>query len=125
MTLGTGSMFPNVSKIFLKGASDNARLNYWDDVHSLNMAPMTDRFVSKLTHKACVEVVEDKNIVTNRAKVIEHDLNTCQDGELDFEAPFELCLRDNVPSSASSADDVIKVHQLVVSFDMNFAVPGS
>eukprot|EP00579_Thalassiosira_antarctica_P012613 CAMPEP_0201913936 /NCGR_PEP_ID=MMETSP0903-20130614/4258_1 /ASSEMBLY_ACC=CAM_ASM_000552 /TAXON_ID=420261 /ORGANISM="Thalassiosira antarctica, Strain CCMP982" /LENGTH=579 /DNA_ID=CAMNT_0048449239 /DNA_START=25 /DNA_END=1761 /DNA_ORIENTATION=+ len=118
MTPVTGSMFPNVSKIFIEGGNDEERLNYWDNVHSLNMAPMKARMVAELTKDASVEVVGDKNIVTNRVKVVEHDLNNCKDKELDFEAPFELHLRDDV----SSDGDVVEVHQLVVSFDIDFSV---
>ena len=120
MTPETGTMYPNVSTIYIEGSNEKARLDYWDNVHSLNMAPMKERMVNELTQEAWVEVVEDKNIITNRAKVIDHDLNTCKDEELDFEAPFELYLRDD-----KSPSDPIEVHQLVVSFDIDFSVPGS
>jgi len=123
MTPVTGSMFPNVSKIYIEGANDSERLNYWDNVHSLNMTPMKERMVLELTKEAGVEVVDDKNIITNRAMVIEHDLNTCKDEELDFEAPFELCLRSDRQSG--DEDSTIEVHQLVVSFDIDFSVPGT
>ncbi|KAL7531114.1 hypothetical protein ACHAWF_003637 [Thalassiosira exigua] len=113
-----GTMFPNVSKIFLEGANDKERLNYWDNVHSLNMSPMKERMVNELTQEGWVEVVADENIVTNRGKLIEHDLNTCKDEELDFEAPFELSLRHPM-----SSDDAVEVHYLVLSFDIDFSVP--
>mmetsp|Transcript_17551 Transcript_17551/g.37958 ORF Transcript_17551/g.37958 Transcript_17551/m.37958 type:complete len:593 (+) Transcript_17551:81-1859(+) len=121
MTPGSGTMFPNVSKIFIEGGTGFERLAYWDDVHSLDMSPMKERMVSELTNEAWVEVIEDENIVTNRTKVMEHDLNACKDDELDFEAPFELRLRDG----ASSGEDIVKIHQLVVSFDIEFSVPGT
>jgi len=120
MTPVTGTMFPNTSKIFIEGGNDKGRLDYWDNVHSLDMSPMKKRMVNELTQDAWVEVVDDKDIVTNRAMVIEHDLNKCKDAELDFEAPFELRLRDEKPS-----DDVVEVHQLVVSFDIDFSVPNT
>ena len=123
MTPVTGSMFPNVSKIYIEGANDSERLNFWDNVHSLNMTPMKERMVLELTKEAGVEVVDDKNIITNRAMVIEHDLNTCKDEELDFEAPFELYLRSDRQSG--DEDSAIEVHQLVVSFDIDFSVPGT
>ena len=124
MTPVMGTMFPNVSKIYIEGGNDNKRLNYWDNVHSLNMAPMKERMVSELTKEAEVEVVDDKNIVTNRAMMIEHDLNKCTDEELDFEAPFELYLR-NDKSPNDGNDYTVEVHQLVVSFDIDFSVPGT
>ena len=113
-------MYPNVSKLFIEGVNDGERLNYWENVHSLDMTPMKSRMVGELTQEAWVEVVDDKNVVTNRHMLIEHDLNTCSDEELDFEAPFELYLRDD-----ESAADAVEVHQLVVSFDIDFSVPGT
>jgi len=121
MTPTTGTMFPNVSKIFIEGANDKERLDYWDNVHSLNMAPMKERMVDELVQEAWVEVVDDKNIITDRMMVIEHDLNTCKDEELDFEKPFELHLRDEMASNTGP----VEVHQLVVSFDIDFSVPGT
>lgn len=122
MTPGTGSMFPNVSKIYIEGGNDKERIQYWDSVHSLNMAPMKDRMVAELTKDALVEVVADGNIITDRVMVVEHDLNTCKDEELDFEAPFELRLRSEKPSNGDAG---VEVHQLIVSFDIDFAVPNS
>ena len=126
MTPDSGTMFPNVSKIYLEGGNDSERLNYWDNVHSLNMTPMKERMVNELTQEADVEVVDDTNIVTNRALLIEHNLNTCKDEDLDFEAPFELHHRNGEKKSADSDDDTaMEIHQLVVSFDIDFSVPGS
>ncbi|KAL9190126.1 hypothetical protein ACHAXT_007337 [Thalassiosira profunda] len=119
MTPVTGTMFPNASSIFIEGANRSDRLNYWDNVHGLNMKPMKERMAMELTQDADVEVVDDKNIVTNRAKLIAHDLNQCKDEDLDFEVPFELSLRDD------SAVDAVEIHQLVVSFDIDFAVPNT
>jgi predicted RNA methylase len=119
MTPGTGSMFPNVAKIYLEGCNETERLDYWDDVHGLNMTPMKERMVSELTHDAHVEVVSDSNIVTCRKEIIEFDLNTCKDEDLDFEAPFELHLPDSISRNE------VQIHSLVISFDIDFAVPNS
>lgn len=118
MTPVTGTMFPNVSKIFIEGVNDSDRLNYWDNVHSLNMAPMKSRMINELLQEAWVEIVDDKNVITNREMLIEHNLNTCTDDELDFEAPFVLRLRDKKSTE-------VEVHQLVISFDIDFSVPGT
>ncbi len=118
MTPVTGTMFPNVSKIYVEGVNDSDRLHYWDNVHSLNMTPMKSRMINELLHEAWVEIVDEKNVVTNRRLLIEHDLNKCTDGDLDFEAPFELRLRDEKLTT-------VEVHQLVISFDIDFSVPGT
>ncbi len=123
MTPRTGTMYPNIAKIFLEGANDKGRLSYWENVHGLNMAPMKDRMVDELTQEAWVEIVEKDCIVTNRDEIIVFDLNTCKDEDLDFEAPFELTLRDGMASTA--ADDTVEIHQLVVSFDIDFAVENT
>lgn len=120
MTPGTGTMYPNVAKIYIEGANDQERLSYWDDVHGIDMKPMKQRMVDELTEVALVEVVDEKKIITNRSEVIVYDLNTCKDEELDFEAPFELRLTDSASNSES-----IEVHQLVVSFDIDFSVPDT
>ena len=121
MTPGTGTMYPNVAKIFIEGANDNERLSYWDNVHGIDMTPMKQRMIDELTSEGLVEVVDAKKIITNRAEVTTFDLNTCKDEELDFEASFELTLSDNVSREESG----IQVHQLVVSFDIDFSVPGT
>lgn len=121
MTPDTGTMYPNVTKIFIEAANDQQRLSYWDDVQGINMKPMKERMVEELTRDALVEVVDDNNIITNRAELIVYDLNTCRDEELDFEAPFELRLTDGATENGST----IEVHQLVISFDIDFSVPGT
>jgi len=123
MTPRTGTMYPNIAKVFLEGTNDKERLAYWDNVHGLNMAPMKDRMISELTQEAWVEIVDDDCIVTNRDETIAFDLNTCKDEDLDFEAPFELTLRNDI--TATAADNVVEVHQLVVSFDIDFAVQNT
>ena len=120
MTPETGSMFPNVAKIFIEGCNETERLDYWNDVHGLNMAPMKERMVSELTQDAHVEIVSDENIVTDRKEIITFDLNTCKDADLDFEVPFDLHLRDDDKSR-----NELQIHSLVISFDIDFAVPNT
>ncbi|KAL7442363.1 hypothetical protein ACHAXM_008350 [Skeletonema potamos] len=119
MTPETGSMFPNGAKIFIEGCNEIERLEYWNDVHGLNMTPMKERMVSELTQDAHVEVVSDANIVTDRKEIIAFDLNTCKDADLDFEVPFELHLRDGMSRNE------LQIHSLVISFDIDFTVPDS
>lgn len=121
MTPLTGTMYPNVAKIYIEGANDDKRLTYWDNVHGINMRPMKQRMIEELTEEGLVEVVDEKKIITNRSEVIAFDLNTCKDEDLDFEAPFELCLQDN----SLFKESIVEVHQLVISFDIEFAVPDT
>ena len=119
MTPMTGSMFPNVAKIFIEGCNEMERLDYWNNVHGFNMTPMKERMIKELTQDAHVEVVSDANIVTCRKDIITFDLNTCKDADLDFEAPFELHLRGDI------SQNEIQIHSLVISFDIEFAVANS
>lgn len=119
MTPETGSMWPNKANIFIEGSNESERLDYWNDVHGLSMTPMKERMISELTQDAHVEIVSDANIVTERKEIITFDLNTCKDADLDFEVPFELHLRDGMSRNE------LQIHSLVISFDIDFAVPNS
>jgi hypothetical protein len=92
-------MFHNVSTVFLEGGNVNGRLNCRDDIHSLDMAPTKARVAGELTRDALVEMVEDKDIVTDCAQLITHSLDMCKDSDLDFTEPFELQLCGVVLSS--------------------------
>ena len=120
MTPGTGTMYPNVAKIYIEAANDQERLIYWDSVHGIDMRPMKQRMIDELTSEGLVEIVDEKKIISNRAELIVYDLNTCKDEELDFEAPFELRLGENALDKETT-----EIHQLVVSFDIDFSAPGS
>lgn len=118
-----GTMWPSRSSIFLEGATDD-RLSYWDDVYGINMSAMKDRVVRELVDDAGVEVVEDKNVVTDRAELIEFDLNHCKDGDLDFESEFELRPRKKKDDNDAEDDDAaVEIQKLVVSFDIFFSLP--
>ena len=116
MTPKTGTMYPNVAKIYIEAANDQERLSYWINVHGIDMKPMKQRMIDELTSEGLVEVVDEKKIITNRAELIVYDLNACQDEELDFEAQFELRLSENAIGT-----EYTEVHQLVVSFDIDFS----
>jgi len=113
------TMWPNRSIVFLEGASDK-RLEYWSNVYGMNMAPMKDREMNELRREAGVEIVGAADIVTDRAQLIVHDLNSCRDEELDFEVPFEL-----KPMFANTGDKSVKIDKFVISFDIDFDIPGS
>ena len=95
MTPNGGMMYPNGSRIYLEGGRDAERLGYWNNVHGIDMSPMRERMARELTQEAWVELVNDECIITNRAMLIEHDLNKCIDEDLDFASPFELRPRDD------------------------------
>ena len=117
----TGTMFPNACQIFLEGATDD-RLDYWSDVHGIDMTPMKARVARELVKDAGVEVVDGNEISTNRAELIGYDLNSCQDADLDFSVPFEL-----IPKFDQGNSDVkeVRVDKLVLSFDIDFNLPGT
>lgn len=118
-----GTMFPNAAQIFLEGASDT-RLDYWANVHGIDMTPMKSRVAKELVQDAGVEVVDAADIVTDRVEIIGFDLNKCKDEELDFSVPFTLSARSGSDSTASNGTGT-RIDKLVVSFDVDFNVPGT
>jgi len=117
-----GTMYPNAAQIFLEGASDT-RLDYWADVHGIDMTPMKSRVAKELVHDAGVEVVDAADIVTDRVELIGFDLNKCKDEELDFSVPFILSARSGGNSEPSGSGT--RIDKLVVSFDIDFHVLGT
>eukprot|EP00979_Chaetoceros_neogracilis_P003162 scaffold537_cov223-Chaetoceros_neogracile.AAC.4 len=116
MNKESGTMWPSRSILFLEGAKDS-KIEYWSNVYGFNMNVMKDRVVKELRKDAEVEIVNAKDIVTNRDQVIVHDLNTCKDEELDFGVPFEL--------KPNSDLDSCQIDKLVISFDIEFNTRGS
>merc|ERR1719354_159904 len=112
----SGTMWPNRSMVYLEGATDS-RLDYWSDVYGFKMDVMKNRVTRELRKDAGVEIVDAQDIVTTREEIVVHDLNTCRDEELDFEVPFELKGMRKIGEK--------KVDKLVVSFDIEFDIPGS
>ena len=120
MNKENGTMWPNRSILFLEGAKDS-RLEYWSNVYGFNMSVMTDRVVKELRKEAEVEIVDAEDVVTNRDQLIVHDLNMCQDEELDFEVPFELKPKDGL----RSGEERLQIDKLVISFDIDFNGNGT
>mmetsp|Transcript_9400 Transcript_9400/g.13360 ORF Transcript_9400/g.13360 Transcript_9400/m.13360 type:complete len:578 (+) Transcript_9400:93-1826(+) len=120
MNKNTGTMYPNGSNVLLEGATDDA-LDYWDNVHGINMTPMKSRVVRDLTTEASVEIVDPMKVVTNRVELIYFDLNTCKDQDLDFEASFQL----EPKIAAEEEKGSVHINKLVVSFDIDFNVPDT
>mmetsp|Transcript_10847 Transcript_10847/g.16149 ORF Transcript_10847/g.16149 Transcript_10847/m.16149 type:complete len:568 (-) Transcript_10847:106-1809(-) len=116
-----GTMFPNKASIHLEGASDTW-LDYWDDVHGIDMTPMKHRIGTELLVEGSVEIVDKENVSTNRVELVGFDLNTCKDTDLDFEAHFELypLLSDN-----GNVVNGGRVDKLVISFDIDFDLPNT
>ncbi len=112
----SGTMWPNRSTIYLEAATD-PNITYWSDVYGFDMAVMKERVMNENRKEAVVEVVGANDIVTNRDEIVVHDLNKCRDEDLDFEVPFQL--------KTNGKGDGKKIDKLVVSFDIDFDVPGS
>lgn len=116
-----GTMYPNCANILLEGATDDA-LQYWNSVYNIDMSPMKKRVARELTKEASVEIVPSEKIVTNRVELVRFDLNTCKNEDLDFNVPFELEGRYETDALIVAG---VKVDKLVVSFDIDFNVPGT
>lgn len=118
-----GIMFPSRTALFLNGWSDKTRenrdsgcgcaganrLSWWSNVHGLNLSVFSPLKLNKVS----IEVVDDKEIVTERALVLDLDLNSCTDSALDFECSFEMGMVEN-----STLDG------FVAAFDVHFFEGG-
>ncbi|CAN0164859.1 unnamed protein product, partial [Hapterophycus canaliculatus] len=81
------------------------RLQFWDNVHGLDYSSMADLPLDE----ASVEVVGSRDMVTERCLCRDFNLESVEDEDLDFEAPFEMVVTK--PGTVSG---------LVVSFDTGF-----
>ncbi len=111
MNKESGTMYPNGASVYLEGASDD-RLRYWDNVHGINMSSMKTRVAHELCTDASVEIVPAQSIVTNRCQLMDYNLNTCLDEDLDMNVPFELFSFDG--------EKEVTLDKLVISFDIAF-----
>lgn len=114
MDKNNGTMWPNKSDMFIEGATDS-RLDYWDNVYGMNMKPMKMKVINELRKEASVEIVEKESVVTNRFELQSFDLNVCHDEQLDYKTSFEL---------RCSGGKNVRVDKLVISFDVDFDLPG-
>ena len=114
MNKESGTMYPNGASVYLEGASDD-RLQYWDNVHGIDMSSMKKRVAHELCMDASVEIVSPQSIVTNRCQLMDYNLNTCMDKDLDMNVPFELSVQID-----DEEKEEVTLDKLVVSFDIAF-----
>jgi len=109
----TPKMMPSRSVLFLEGASDD-RLNFWNDVYGFQMSTLQHSLALEYASDAIVETVPSTAIVTDRVALLDMDLDTIQDVDLDLrEISFVL-------TSRGGEGVKVRLDKLVVSFDIGF-----
>jgi len=106
-------MMPSRSVLFLEGASDD-RLSFWNDVYGFQMSTLQHSLALEYASDAVVETVPSTAIVTDRVALLDMDLDTIQDVDLDLTTiPFVL-------TSCGGEGVKVRLDKLVVSFDIGF-----
>ena len=105
-----GTMWPNKCSMFIEGATDKSP-EYWDDIFGVKMAAMGEMERGEKCGEAQVEDVKGEDVVTERFRFWDADLNVVKDEELDFVRPFKITAAGRVDC-------------LVLTFDVDFD-PGS
>ncbi|KAG9511071.1 Protein arginine N-methyltransferase 1, partial [Fragariocoptes setiger] len=85
-----GLMFPDKASLFMTAIEDRAykeeKINFWDDVYGFDMSCIKEMAIAE----PLVDLVDAKQVVTNSVCLKQVDLNTVQESDLSFKAPFKL-----------------------------------
>ena len=106
-----GVLMPSHALIYIEALAsqgEDDRVGWWSNVYGFDMSPCS----WMLTREAQVQLVSAEDVVSNRALIHSLDMNTAEEEDLDFSAPFELHIKTDGP-----------VRALVVSFDVDFRFP--
>lgn len=90
-----GMMFPDRCTLYVTSIEDrqykDEKINWWDDVYGFNMSHIRKVAISE----PLVDVVDQKQVVTNSYLVKEIDLYTVQKEDLAFTSEFHLVVKRN------------------------------
>jgi len=105
-----GIILPDKSSIYLVAIEDGDykedKINFWDNVQGFDFSCIKKNAIQE----PLVDVVDPKQIVSSASRLIEIDLNTCKNEDLEFRVPFRL---------VGTRDDYC--HAFVAYFDIEFA----
>jgi len=103
-----GGLLPNTCRVYLEGVQEEGRVEWWADVHGLDMRPLRDLAL----REPSVEVLDPAAVLTDTCLVQTFDLLTVKDEELDFESSFTLV-----------AKEAGTLHAFCIWFDTGFEDP--
>lgn len=90
-----GMMFPDRCTLYVTSIEDrqykDEKINWWDDVYGFNMSHIRKVAISE----PLVDVVDQKQVVTNSFLVKDIDLYTVQKEDLAFTSDFHLIVKRN------------------------------
>ena len=109
-----GAVLPDVATMWVAGVAPEALgLNFWRDVHGLDMRAVSERIERGSRGKARVAPVSQRDIVTTSHRFLRLDLCTCTEADLSFTADFQLTCPSRHQSVACSG--------LALWFDTEFS----
>ena len=104
-----GKMLPDKCSVYVAAIQDEEykkkRFGFWQDVYGVNMQCMKHAVMKE----ACVELIEGTNLISNECKVLDLDLYTCTQSDLEFSTEYSVRITQNNT-----------VHGLVAWFDCGF-----
>lgn len=113
-----GVMLPDRTSVFIAGvATAAADLEFWDDVHGLNMAPAAAAVRAARRQHGAVVAVKAEDVLTTEARVHTLDLCTASVDDIPFSTEFEL----DVLPTADNNDAARHLGGVALWFDVEFS----
>jgi len=85
----TGVILPNTADLFLQGitsAASEDRVSWWGNVEGFDFSDLA----GLVTSDAQIEIVESRDVLSDRCRFHTLDITTANSNDLDFERPFEM-----------------------------------
>lgn len=87
-------VYPNLAIMYVAGietaAATRNRIDWWKDVYGFNMDCLVEE--REKFQSSTVEIIRPDQVITSVAVLKEIDVQTCKDGDLDFEQEFVLSI---------------------------------
>lgn len=85
-----GLIFPDKAVLYLCAVEDGQmkeeRINFWDNVYGFDMSPLKEIALNE----PVVDVVDPKCVVSNAVPILNVDILTCTEKDLEFSSPFRI-----------------------------------
>lgn len=86
-----GAVLPDIATMWVAGIAPEALgLNFWRDVHGLDMSAVAEREERRSRGTSRVASVKPGDVVTTSQRFLRLDLCTCTEADLSFTADFDL-----------------------------------
>ncbi|KAF5733646.1 arginine N-methyltransferase family protein [Tripterygium wilfordii] len=118
-----GAILPDTATMFVVGfGRGGTSLPFWENVYSFNMSCIGKELVQDAAKIPIVDVVDDRDLVTDAVVLQTFDLTTMKPDEVDFTTSIELEPKMTSPASDSSQlqSDTTWCYGVVLWFETGF-----